>query len=102
MRRWALSSQGPNPMTKRKYPQLAPSAAPTNALRVWADATRIYVELPGPHIIPYALTDGGLSKALSLIRTQRYDFAGAPQLKLSLISPGEALAEKLLRERGII
>jgi hypothetical protein len=83
-------------------PMLAPSAAPANALRVWSDTTRIYVELPGPHIIPYTKTDAGLSKALSLITTQRYDFSGAPQLKTALKSREESFVEKRLRELKVI
>jgi hypothetical protein len=84
----------------------APSAAPSNALRVWTDSRSIYVELPGragPSILTYPLSDGGLSKALSLLRTQRYDFGGAVETSPKALSTSQsAQAESILRQRGII
>lgn len=60
---------------------LAPSAAPPYALRVWADNNSIYTEIPGkpgaaPYVIAFPLAEGGLSKALDLLRTKHTDFAG--------------------------
>ena len=45
---------------------------PANALLIWTDGRSIYVELPSkanvpPCIITYRLSEGGLSKALSLL-----------------------------------
>ena len=44
---------------------LAPSAAPANALTIWTDGRRVFVELPspkGPVVLAYLYTEGGLSK----------------------------------------
>lgn len=50
----------------------APSGRPTWAITCWADDVAVYVELPckdgPPYITKYALTEAGLSKALSLMR----------------------------------
>lgn len=82
----------------------APSAAPANALRCWADHRSIYVELPspkGPTILAFTLSEGGLSKALALIAGTRYDFGGTA----SMTAPStlrQAMAQSILRQRGII
>lgn len=99
----------------------ASSAAPPNALRMWTDGVRIYVELPGspgndPYIVAYLYSEGGLSKALHLLGERRVDYdyqgtipnsyrkrwAGAP----SKPEPGDeqqrASAEALLRRHGLI
>jgi len=52
---------------------LASSARPLWAITVWCDNTHIFTELPSvnggaPYIQKYALTEGGLSKAISLMR----------------------------------
>lgn len=57
----------------------APSAAPPNALRMWTDGVRIYIELPGspgndPYITAYLYSEGGLAKALSLLGQRRIDY----------------------------
>lgn len=69
---------------------LARSAAPPNALRVWVDDRAVYTEIPGkppnglPHVMSFTLSEGGLSKALNILRVQHrqafgpMDFAGAP------------------------
>lgn len=48
------------------------SARPVYAVTMWCDFTNIYVELPvsggPPYITKYALTEGGLSKALATMR----------------------------------
>lgn len=60
----------------------AATAVPPNALRMWTDGIRIYVELPGlagPYIVAYSYCEGGLSKALNLLGANRvdYDYQGA-------------------------
>jgi hypothetical protein len=69
--------------TKKATAKSTPiSAAPPNALRMWRDASRIYVELPGspgndPYIIAYLFSEGGLSKALALLpHGPEYDHLG--------------------------
>jgi hypothetical protein len=69
---------------------LARSAAPVNALRVWCDDVAVYTEIPGkppnglPHVMSFPLHEGGLSKALNILRVQhrqvfgRTDSAGVP------------------------
>ena len=88
-----------------------PSIAPPNALRMWTDTRSILVELSGPGpdqftILSYPRNSLGLSKALALI-SPPLDFAGAtyviPRAKRSAGTfAQQSLAEKLLRERGII
>lgn len=87
--------------------QLAPSAAPVNALRMWMDGRNIYAEIPGPtpHIMSFPITEGGLTKALNLLR-ERQDFAGEPQLVPSRHLIGtplqHATVQKILRQGGLI
>lgn len=92
----------------------APSAAPANALLIWTDGRSIFVELPTregipPCIITYRLTEGGLSKALSLLG-KHADIAGTPQAFMPIRRAKDyvgsvaqhALAESILRKKGII
>ena len=92
----------------------APSAAPANALLMWTDGRSIYVELPSkpnvpPCIITYRLSEGGLSKALSLLG-KHADIAGTPQVSIPVRRVKDyvgtvaqhAMAESILREKGII
>ena len=49
------------------------SAAPPYACTMWMDHTSIYLEIPGkgdapPYITAYSLTEGGLTKALGMMR----------------------------------
>lgn len=85
---------------------LAITAAPLNALRIWADNRDILVELPcatGPYILRFPLSEAGLSKALSILRAQTYEFGGAPYLAPPpKLSPATALAQSILKRRGII
>lgn len=94
---------------------IAHSAAPPNALRMWTDGSRIYVELPGlrgPYVVAYQYCEGGLGKALALLGERRvdYDYTGtippAYTNPMNWSQPGtkqqQAIAEKLLRQRGII
>lgn len=92
----------------------APSAAPPNALLIWTDGRSIYVELPGtrgqpPHVITYRLSEGGLSKALSLLG-KHADVAGTPQVSAPARRAKDyvgtvaqhAMAESILRKKGVI
>lgn len=51
----------------------ASSARPAWAVTAWTDNNAVYIELPSktgvPYIQKFALSDGGLSKALSLMRS---------------------------------
>lgn len=99
----------------------ASSAAPPNALRMWTDGTRIYIELPGspgndPYITAYLYSEGGLSKALSLLGQHRVDYdylgtvpqsyrkrwSGADTKPTYGDSKQHASAEATLRRMGII
>lgn len=61
--------------------EIAPSAAPPNALTMWTDGRRIFIELPstiGPVVLAFPLSTGGLSKALSILSEHKVEYAGAP------------------------
>ena len=92
----------------------APSFAPANALLIWTDGRSIFVELPSrenvpPCIITYRLSEGGLSKALSLLG-KHADVAGTPALSVPARRQKDyvgtvaqhALAESILRKKGVI
>lgn len=93
----------------------AGSAAPPNALTIWSNGKVIFVELPTkrgpPYIISYQLTEGGLSKALDLLRTHA-DHSGAPMAgdpsrsnlsgKVVGTETQRAQAQAVLRKMGII
>lgn len=89
----------------------APRAAPPNAILVWADAHRIYAELPtlpsaGPCIMAFDRSAGGLSKVINLIYGHA-DVSGDPQLfrparsKIGTATQQDS-AEAVLRQRGLI
>lgn len=48
--------------------------APLHAILCWADATAVYVELPmttgGYHRMAFPLSEGGLGRALALLRSR--------------------------------
>lgn len=54
--------------------KLAPTAAPAYAQRTWCDDNHIYVEIPSvnkelpPYVMKFSNTEGGLTKALGLLR----------------------------------
>lgn len=65
-------------MTKPRQPAPDTFSAdyiPPHAITCWVDDTHVYTAIPalvGPPLIQrYALTEGGLSKALSILRVQR-------------------------------
>ncbi len=85
-----------------------PSFAPSNALRMWTDGRDIFVEIPAktkanpPCICRFARTEGGLSKALSILCSIAPDYAGEPQLTPKFTSRQESMAEAILRRQGTI
>jgi hypothetical protein len=66
----------------------APDAKPIYAVTMWSDDNWIYVELPvtdsHPYICKFAFTEGGLSKALHVLRTAR---KSQPPSTVSLSKP---------------
>lgn len=90
--------------------KLAPSAAPSNPLLMWTDGRDIFVEFPakrgstcGPAITKLPLSEQGLWRALNLLRTQTYDFAGTPITKpIPKLDVASALAERILRKNGVL
>lgn len=78
---------------------LAKSAAPPYALRVWCDNSSVYTEIPGkaptgmPHVMAFALSEGGLSKCLNLLRGKnasfhgKVDIAGEPAISPGYVCP---------------
>lgn len=91
---------------------------PPHAVTMWADDTRIFVELPatsGPAFITtFELTEGGLEKALYILK-QRHRETGAKPTKLrqdprvktkTSASPGtdeqRAAARAVLKKMGIV
>lgn len=56
---------------------LAPSAAPPNAHLCWVDDVNVYIEIKSksaPYIAKFALSEGGLSKALNMLRESHKAF----------------------------
>lgn len=61
------------------------SAAPKHALLIWADAARIYTEIPAkdstklpPYVMAFTKSEGGLTKLLAFVTKRHNDHAGAP------------------------
>lgn len=86
----------------------APSAAPLNALKVWADLHYIYVELPSKpgapiHVMSYPRSGKGLDSLLGLIYGHA-DTSGKPELFRPgrKFTPQVAQAEAILRQRGML
>lgn len=98
----------------------APSAAPPYAATMWMDHTNIYMEIAAkdggpPYIATYSCTEGGLSKALAMMRDLfmaaqpiggRYTIPHNPMIKKANInnfSEAQREAARLaLRKAGII
>lgn len=86
---------------------LAPTAAPSNPIlieagKMWCDHSSIYVQLNGaePCILKFQLCEAGLWKALTLLRSKKYDFAGTPVMTRKL-DPRIAAAQEILKRRAI-
>jgi len=56
------------------------SPIPSHAVTLWADDLNIYAIIPGPipHVTKFPRNEGGLGKALQLLRT-RYEELPAPK-----------------------
>lgn len=98
------------------------TAAPAWSVRCWCDREAIYTEIPGaganpPYVQKWALTEGGLSKALLLMRELYSKFqplGGNYQIPLGLLegksSPSISNFDKatrdavrdVLRKQGIL
>jgi hypothetical protein len=91
---------------------LASSGAPPNALHVWSDGRRIYVEIPGakgPYITAYDYNYRGLDLILSLLGLHRTDYDYKGEIPKAYIKPKdpveamrEAQREATLRRLGIL
>lgn len=95
---------------------VAPSASPSNALLVWCDARRIYIELPtspraGPDLAPCIMTftrdSLGLAKALSIVFGHADNSSAMPEnfrpgRKLIGTPTQHAQAQAILRRRGMV
>jgi hypothetical protein len=79
--------------------KVLPSAAPPNALKVWTQGRDLFVEVGG-WVGRYPLHEGGLSKALTLIQSQRFDYSGPSQLARRF-NLQEEVIEALLRSYGV-
>lgn len=68
-----------------KAPEGADSARPSYAVTMWSDDNWIYVELPCKGSIPYvtkfAFTEGGLGKALYVLRNARKNAKSSGEVK---------------------
>jgi hypothetical protein len=87
----------------------APNAAPPNALRVWCDTRYIYVELPTKITAPacvmtYPRTGKGFAELLGLLYGHADNSSLMPEnfKPARKITPQSALAESILRQRGIL
>lgn len=97
----------------------ANSAAPPYAATMWMDHSNIYLEIPAidngpPYIAAYACTEGGLSKALGMMRELyqksqplggTYTIPNNPMIKrgnINNFSPAQReAARKVLKKLGI-
>ncbi len=85
--------------------KLADSARPLNPLVMWTDGRWIFIELPSktiPCIMKFALHEGGLWRALNVLREHSFEWAGTPMPIEKPINPQQATAMKILKDRGIL
>lgn len=88
--------------------KLAPTAAPSYAVKMWTDGRSVLVELPSktiPCILSFPLTESGLNRALNLLRQRNTDFAGAIESSTRPLvgTPLQhALAQRILKQKGVI
>lgn len=92
----------------------APSAAPINALRMWTDGRDIYVEIPSKGecacaVFRFPLHEQGLWRALHLLQSHSYEYAGEPYLASDRdrvigrpLDPIVAQAGAILKSMGVI
>ncbi len=96
--------------------QVLPTAAPSYAVKVWADHVNVYAEVPSlnsPCVIAFRLSEGGLMQVLHLLGAKLKDEGGGqPYLRPSYIAkkliadgitqPDLDAARAALLELGII
>lgn len=87
---------------------VAPTAAPTWAIRVWADDRSVYAEVPsvnGPYVVCYPRSEGGLAKALATLGAMHSaEGSGEPYLRPTAVSKKlmqEGITQRDLEEAGI-
>ena len=94
------------------------SPIPSHAVTLWADDMHIYAIIPGPipHVTKFPRSEGGLGKALALLRTRYEELPTskrnytAPEAKVSLrngkppvqTEVQRATALNLLRKMGLV
>src|SRR5216684_8886272 len=70
--------------------EILPTAAPSYAVKVWADHINVYAEVPSlnqPCVLAFPLSEGGLSKILALLGARLRDEAGGqPYLRPAVIA----------------
>ncbi len=70
--------------------EVLPTAAPSYAVKVWADDVNVYAEVPSlnaPCVIAFRLSEGGLSKAIALLGARHSaEGGGQPYLRPAVIA----------------
>jgi hypothetical protein len=100
-------------MTKSPTDSLAPSGAPSSALRVWANGRDIYIEIPGkkgPYIETVNYDHRGIAHLFTILGLHRIDgdyLAPVPSgYGTSNFMKGDsidrAMADKILTQMGLI
>jgi len=96
--------------------KVLPTAAPSYAVKVWADDINVYAEVPSlnsPCVIAFRLSEGGLAQALALLGAKHTaEGGGQPYLRPAVIAkrlikdgitqPDLDAARAALIEMGII
>jgi hypothetical protein len=75
---------------------IAQSAAPSWAVKVWADDLCVYAEVPSlnaPCVVSAAFSEGGLSKILAILSAKHQQEAAGEQYL-----PPRAVAKRLMKE----
>ena len=94
----------------------ASSAAPTYAIKIWADDNNLYAEVPSIHspcICKFPITEGGLAKALAVMGAKHQveghgePYIHRPALNKKLMAAGVTqkdmdVAEAVLRKTGFL
>jgi hypothetical protein len=95
---------------------VAPSAAPSHAVKVWSDDLNIYAEVPSlnqPCVMAFPICEAGLSRVLTVLGAQRLkEGSGEPYLRPPVIAAKlmkDGITQKdldaaaqVLRDMGII
>lgn len=79
---------------------VAKSAAPPNAVLMWADERNIYAQLPsanGPYVAVFRRSEGGLAAALHHLGAMHTEHSGEPYQRPAA-PPSRELAQKGLTQ----